>query len=90
MYINDLTENLHSNPKLFADDTFLFSTATDKALPNSHLINDLSKINDWTYKWKQSFNPDSTKPAHEAVVSRKINSIHFPPIRFSNLRVKDV
>ena len=71
VYINDLTENLHSNPKLFADDTSLFSIVADEALSNSYLNNDLKKINDWAYKWKMSFNPDSTKPAHEVVFSRK-------------------
>ena len=45
--INDLTEILHSDPKLFADDTFLFSIAVDKALSNSYLNDDLKKIDDW-------------------------------------------
>ena len=43
VYINDLTENLHSNPKLFADDTSLFSIVADEALSNSYLNNDLKK-----------------------------------------------
>ena len=38
--VNDLMENLHSNPKLFADDTSLFSTVTDEALSNSYLSED--------------------------------------------------
>ena len=67
VYIDDLTENLHYNPKLFADDTSLLSIVADEALSN----NDLKKSNDWDYKWKMSFNPDSTKPAHEVVFSRK-------------------
>ena len=71
MYINDLTKNLHSNPKIFANDISLFSTVTDEDLSNSHLNNDLSKINDWAYKWKMSFNSNSIKPAHEIVLSRK-------------------
>ena len=71
VYINDLTENLHSNPKLFADDTSLFSIVADEALSNSYLNDDLKKINDWAYKWKMSFNPDSTKPAHEVAFNRK-------------------
>ena len=41
VYINDLTENLHSNPKRFEDDTSLFSTVTDEALSNSYLNEDL-------------------------------------------------
>ena len=73
VYINDLTQNLHSNPKLFADDTSLFSTVADEALSNSYLNDDLKKSNDWAYKWKMNFNPDSTKPAHEVVFSRKKN-----------------
>ena len=64
VYINNLTENLHSNPKLFADDTSLFAAVTDEALSNSHLNDDLSKINNWAYKWKMSFNPEITKTAH--------------------------
>ena len=71
VYINDLTENLNSNPKLFAEDTSLFSIVTDEALLNYYLNDDLKKINDWAYKWKMSFNPDSTKPTHEVFFSRK-------------------
>ena len=71
VYINDLSINLHSNPKLLTYDTSLFSTVTDEALSNSHLHDNLSKINDWAYKWKMSFNPDSTKPYHEVVFIRK-------------------
>ena len=44
VYINDLTENLYSNPKLFADDTSLFSTVTDETLSNSYLNDNLKKI----------------------------------------------
>ena len=36
-----------------------------------------------------SFDPDSTKPAHEVVFSRRKN-IHYPPILFNNLPVKRV
>ena len=71
VYIKDLTENVNSNPKLFAKDTFLFLIVTDEALSNSYLNDDLKKNNDWDYKWKMSFNPDSTKPAHEVVFGRK-------------------
>ena len=61
VYINDLTKDLHSNPKFFADDTSLFLTIADEALSNPHLKDDLSKINDWVFKWKMSFNPDSMR-----------------------------
>ena len=72
VYINDLRENLHSNPKPFVDETSLVSIITDEVLSNYHLNVDLSKINDWAYKWKMSFNSDSTKTGHDVVFSRKI------------------
>ena len=94
-YINDLTENFHSNPKLFADDTSLFLTVTDEALSNSYLNDDFKKINDWAYKWEMSFNPDSTKPAHEAVFSRKKNMFtilrfYLITFLFSTLNLTDI
>ena len=50
LYINDLTENLNSNPKLFADDTSLFSIVNNVAQPNSQSNSDLIKINHWAFK----------------------------------------
>ena len=43
--INDLTDNLVSSVKIFADDTSLFSTVHD-----TKLNNDLKKISEWAYK----------------------------------------
>ena len=63
MYINDLSDDLSSNPKLFADDTFLFSVAHDKNTSAKELNNDLRKISNWAYHWKMSFNPDPVQQA---------------------------
>ena len=43
--INDLSDNLISNPKLFADDTSLFSVVQDITLSAKNLNHDLKKIN---------------------------------------------
>ena len=47
VYISDLTENLHSNSKNFADDTYfrwyLFSTVSDKTLSNSYFVRNKAK-----------------------------------------------
>lgn len=64
MYNNDLTRNLHSNLKLFPDDTSISLTVTETAISNSYLSNTLSKLKDWAYDWKMIFNTDNTKPAH--------------------------
>ena len=44
-FINDLSDNLVSNPKLLADDTSLFSILQDITLSAKNLNDDLKKIN---------------------------------------------
>ena len=46
IYINDLSDNLTTNPKLFADVTSLFSIVHDPSATTNDLNNDLAKIND--------------------------------------------
>ena len=50
MYINDLSDDLSSNPKLFADCTSLFSVVHDKNTSTKELNNDLRKISNWGYQ----------------------------------------
>ena len=52
IYINGLSENLVSNPKLFADDTSRFSVIFDKDLSAKNLNDDLNRINNWAFQWK--------------------------------------
>ena len=70
IYINDLTEGLSSNAKLFADDTFFFSVIHDIQTSANNLNKDLERISKWATQWKTNFNPDATKQAQE-VISRK-------------------
>ena len=49
IYINDLSENLVSNPKLFADDTSRFSVIRNKHLSAQNLNEDLNEINHWAF-----------------------------------------
>ena len=50
IYINDLSHELSSNSRLFADDTSLFSVVWDTNLSANALNNDLLKINNRTYQ----------------------------------------
>ena len=59
IYINDPSEGLSSNAKLFADDTSLFSVIYDNNTSALELNNDLAKINRWAFQWKMSFNTGS-------------------------------
>ena len=51
---NDLSDNLTSNAKLFADDTSLFSVVNDVNTSAKELNDDLKKDNDLDFQW--SFN----------------------------------
>ena len=85
IYINDLTDNLNSNVKLFADDTFLFSEICDPSETANVLNNDLRKICEWAKQWKMVFNPDPTKQAQEVIFSRKSHSLKHPDLYLNNL-----
>ena len=84
IYINDLSDNLITNPKLFADDTSLFSIVHDPNATANDLNNDLAKTNDWAQQWKMNFNPDPFKQAQDVLFSRKIKSKNHLCLYFSN------
>ena len=46
IYINDLSDNLTSNAKFFADDTSMFSVVHDVNTSSKELNDDLKKFND--------------------------------------------
>ena len=72
IYINDLTEGLSSNAKIFPDDTFLFSVIHDTEISLNNLSKDLERISNWATQWKMNFNPDNTKQAQEVIFIRKL------------------
>ena len=77
IYVNDLTNDIKSKCKLFADDTSLFSLVHDIDTSANDLNHDLEKISEWDFQWKMKFNPDHTKQAQEIIFSRKkTHSIH--------------
>ena len=90
VYVNDFSNGLKSNPKLFADDTFLFSVIHDVNSLQIDLNEDLDKVNNWAYQWKMSFNPDPSKKAQEVIFSRKVNNVLHPPFTFNNVDVGQI
>ena len=63
IYINDLSHNLSSTTKLFADGTSVFFIVHDIDQSTKQLNDDLKKISDWAYRWEMYFNPDLYKQA---------------------------
>ena len=87
IYINDLSDGLTSNPKLFAENNSLFSVAQNINSTTNDLNSDLIKISDWAFQWKMRFNPDPKKQAQEVIFSRKIKIDH-PRLYFNENLVK--
>ena len=88
IYINDLSDGLTSNPKLFADDTSLFSVVQNINSTANNLNSDLMKISNWAFQCKMRFNADPEKEAQEVIFSRKIKKIDHPPLYFNQKLVK--
>ena len=67
IYINNPSEDLTANVKLFADDTSLFSIVCNTNTSTTNLNNDLNKIKNWAFQWKMNFNPDPSIQALEVI-----------------------
>ena len=67
-----LSSEFSLNPKLFDDDTSLFSVIQNKHLSAQNLNENLNKINHWAFQQKMNFNSDPSKQAHEVIFSSKL------------------
>ena len=67
VYINDLTENIKSQMRLFADDSSIFTPVKTVEVTHEQLVKDLETVSNWGYQWKMVFNPDITKQAVEII-----------------------
>ena len=90
IYINDLTDGLTCNVKLFADDTSIFTVVNDPHKAARGLNHDLNLIKLWAHNWRMTFNPDPTKQAVEVIFSKKKTPTNHPPIFFINIPVMKV
>lgn len=62
-YVNDMPLNIHSNIKIFADDTKLFSKIDSKS-DSENLQQDLTNLEAWTNIWQLRFNATKCKVMH--------------------------
>ena len=89
IYINDLSENRNSTVKLFADDTSIFHVVKDPNTSTEVLNYDLTRISEWAYRWKVSFNPDTSKQAQEVLFSNEATKKNHPNIIFNGNTVQN-
>ena len=87
VYINDITDGLKSEVRIFADDTSLFVVVDDPLVAFEILNHDLKLIEKWANQWKMSFNPDITKPPIEIIFSTKNVKPNHPPLFFNGMMV---
>ena len=88
IYINDLSENLKSTVKLFADDKSIFHVVKDLNTSAEILNHDLTRISEWAYRWKMSFNTDPSKQAQEVLFCNKVTKTNHPNIIFNSNMVQ--
>lgn len=87
IYINDIVEGLNSQPYLYADDTTLFETVSNRADSADRLSSDLNTIIDWSNKWKVTINPTKSKCI---TFSLKQNKEHHPSLFMDGKYVDEV
>ena len=51
IHINDITDDLATNPFIFAVDTILLEVVSDPVSSTDRLNNDLFKISEWSDRW---------------------------------------
>ena len=87
VYINDLPDNIKSEMRLYADDSFLFTKVEGIEHTQEKIEEDLVAIGRWAYQWKMVFNLDITKQAVEIIFSVKNKITVHPKLIFNDVPV---
>ena len=83
VYINDISNNVNSNIRLFADDTTIFVEVDNPETAAETLNNDLRNMSDWANQWLVTFSPPKTK---SMIVSFK-HDVYHPPLFFNDTQI---
>ena len=85
MFINNIV--IHSNIRLFTDDTSLY-IIVDFLDSAAQILNlDLERIYEWAVQWLVRFNPNKTE---SLLFSRKLNIQHHPTLFFNEVSIQEV
>ena len=86
IYINDISDNLSSLVRLFADDTSLCYSSTNLLQIERKLNSDINILNTWAETWLVKFNPQKT----EFVIFSNNKNIDHANILFNGENIKQV
>ena len=85
IYINNLSNDLSSNCKLFATDTSPFLVVKSIHASVTTLNQVLNAVTNWAFQWKMIFNPDLSKQAQEVIFIRTNQKLIHPTLLFNNI-----
>ena len=71
LYINDMPDTIHSNIRLFVDDTIMYLTVPNQT-DYQVLQNDLTKLENWEREWLISFNKSDKCEAIRVTNKKKL------------------
>ena len=80
IYISDLTDNISSDMRLFADNSSLFTCVNGITETHDKVVKDVATLPMRAYQWKMVFNPDITKQAIEVIFSCKNKKPDHPEL----------
>ena len=90
VYVNDVTDNLICNVRLFADDISLYTVVHNPNKAAVDMNHDIYIIKRWAHDWRMSFNPDPSKQTVEVTFSLKRIQVDHPVILFNDTPVMNV
>ena len=73
MYVNDITENIQSQMRSFADDCLIYHTVTSTQ-DHTILQDDLNALTTWANAWQMEFNVSKCKILQISIRNRHIYS----------------
>ena len=87
VYINDITNVVKSNIRLFADDTTIFIEVENPETAAELLNKDLSAVSKWAEQWLVTFSPPKTE---SMLISLKNSDIAHPSLYLNNTEIMQV
>ena len=85
--INDLTDCISCQMRLFADYSSLFTRVEGVQQTQDKLVNDLKTVTTWAHEWKMVFNPDISIQAIEVIFSVKKKKPDHPDLVLTGVPV---
>ena len=85
--INDITDDLATNPCIYTDDNTLLEVVSDPVISTDRLNNDLLKISEWSDGWLMTINPSKTR---SIVFSNKKVKHDHPSLSMMGCDIKEV